>query len=70
MRILHRTRRVATMVRFVKINHRPMEYKMSDCRYGCKEYRCPCGKKGEIHNSTYGCRTSNENSPMIGCFGI
>lgn len=33
-----------------------LEVRMSDCRYGCKIYRCRCGEETLIHSATYGCR--------------
>lgn len=67
----HRIRKVRTVIRFGKVapvRHMPEESGMSECRYGCKIYRCPCGKVGVMHNATYGCRTPNTNSIMLDCF--
>lgn len=33
------------------------EVRMSDCRYGCKVFRCgSCGDESVLHSATYGCR--------------
>ncbi|GGK09482.1 hypothetical protein GCM10010123_44210 [Pilimelia anulata] len=33
------------------------EVRMSDCRYGCKVWRCRCGAERLLHSAIYGCPT-------------
>lgn len=47
---------VTTVVRHVCL-HNAVEVDSSDCRYGCKVYRCSvCHTTAVVHNPTYGCR--------------
>lgn len=35
--------------------HDPSEVAMSDCDFGCKVFRCSCGREEVRHMASYGC---------------
>jgi hypothetical protein len=37
--------------------HDMVEAELSDCPYGCKVHRCPCGEEQAQHMASYGCPT-------------